>query len=72
MNKVNYAVLVYAETQYKFVTKFVDNRMEWNDGEDAIQVSKTMAEMMATMLCLKDIVALVVAVPDYIEDLGNY
>lgn len=72
MNNVKYAILVYTGEQYKFVTKYEGEYMEWNDGEDAIQVSKTMAEMMATMLCLKDIVALVVAVPDYIEDLGNY
>lgn len=71
MDKNKYAVMVYAEGQYKFVTKVDGGYVEWNDKEKVLLMEKPMAEDVAFGLCINRRFAVVVIVPDYIKDLAN-
>ena len=71
MKKVNYAVLVLGENGFKFVTETEGSWAKWTDGQKAKLYSKTTAENIAYGLCPNRHLAMVVIVPDYIENLGN-
>ena len=69
--KCKYAIIVNTMNGLKFVTKLVDHDAYWNDNEKALLMAKTTADDVAFGLCMNCFLALVVEVPDYIQDLGN-
>lgn len=66
-----YAVIVNTRDGLKFVTKLVDHDAYWDDNEKALLMAKSTADDVAFGLCMNCFLALVVEVPDYIQDLGN-
>lgn len=69
-----YAIIVSTENGFKFVTKLVGHDAYWNDNEKALIMEKEEKELaydVAWGLCMNFFLALVVEVPDYIQDLGN-
>lgn len=69
--KCKYAIIVNTMNGLKFVTKLVDHDAYWNDNEKALLMAKTTADDVAFGLCMNCFLAMVVEVPDYIQDLGN-
>lgn len=69
--KCKYAIIVNTMNGLKFVTKLVDHDAYWNDNEKALLMAKSTADDVAFGLCMNCFLALVVEVPDYIQDLGN-
>ena len=72
MKKNNYAILVNVQKELKFVTKMEGSYAEWNDGENAMLMTKTMAEMIATCLSINGYPALVAIIPDSVTKIGNF
>ena len=66
-----YAVIVNTRDGLKFVTKLVDHDAYWSENEKALLMAKSTADDVAFGLCMNCFLALVVEVPDYIQDLGN-
>lgn len=66
-----YAIIVNTMNGLKFVTKLVDHDAYWNDNEKALLMAKSTADDVAFGLCMNCFLAMVVKVPDYIQDLGN-
>lgn len=75
MAKNKYAVMVYEQGQYKFVTKVQGSYAEWNDKEKVMLMAKSMTKDIAFGLCINGRLAMVVIIPSYIpsyiEDLTN-
>lgn len=74
MSKNKYGVLVCTRTNFRFVTNVDNAKSEayWTDGEDVLLFAiKTYAEDLARGLCLNGYPAMVVTVPNFIEDLKN-
>ena len=69
--KCKYAIIVNTMNGLKFVTKLVDHDAYWNDNEKALLMAKSTADDVAFGLCMNCFLAMVVEVPDYIQDLGN-
>lgn len=69
--KCQYAIVVNTLNGLKLVTKLVDRDAYWNDNEKALLMAKSTADDVAFGLCMNCFLALVVEVPDYIQDLGN-
>ena len=69
--KCKYAIIVNTMNGLKFVTKLVDHDAYWNDNEKALLMAKSIADDVAFGLCMNCFLAMVVEVPDYIQDLGN-
>ena len=69
--KCKYAIIVNTINGLKFVTKLVDHDAYWDDNEKALLMAKSTADDVAFGLCMNCFLALVVEVPDYIQDLGN-
>ena len=66
-----YAIIVSTENGFKFVTKLVGHDAYWNDNEKALLMAKSTADDVAFGLCMNCFLAMVVEVPDYIQELGN-
>ena len=69
--KCQYAIIVNTRDGFKFVTKLVDHDAYWNDNEKALLMAKSTADDIAFGLCMNFFLAMVVVVPDYIQNLGN-
>jgi hypothetical protein len=69
--KCQYAIIVNTRDGLKFVTKLVDHDAYWNDNEKALLMAKSTADDVAFGLCMNCFLAMVVEVPDYIQELGN-
>lgn len=69
--KSQYAIIVNTRDGLKFVTKLVDHDAYWNDNEKALLMAKSTADDIAFGLCMNCFLAMVVVVPDYIQNLGN-
>lgn len=69
--KCQYAIIVNTRDGFKFVTKLVDHDAYWNDNEKALLMAKSTADDVAFGLCMNCFLAIVVVVPDYIQNLGN-
>lgn len=69
--KSQYAIIVNTRDGFKFVTKLVDHDAYWNDNEKALLMAKSTADDVVFGLCMNCFLAMVVVVPDYIQNLGN-
>ena len=71
---MKYAVLVATAKCFRFVT-FVDyktNFAHWEADKEAVLMTSSLAKDLARDLCINGYCAMVVEVPKYICDMGNY
>lgn len=69
-NKQKYGILVYCEKTFSFVTHLNDRNAKWDVGQRALLfASKAYAKDIPTGLCLNGFPAMLVEIPNYMENL---